>query len=72
MVDLVKLATKAAIRTAVLLALIIFVVNAFLVGMLPDYIAAIPVEMTLPIFLALFVAVIVEDWLEKNVLSKYI
>jgi len=65
------MATRSAVRAIALLAIIIFIVNGFIAGMLPGYVAAIPVELTLPIFGAMFVAVIATDWVEKNLLKQF-
>ena len=70
--DYVKMLTKSAIRTIILLAVLAFVVNGIIAGVLPTWVAAIPVEMSLPIFIGLLIAVLAEDYLEKTFLKKYI
>lgn len=64
--------TKSAIRTVILLAILAFVVNGIIAGALPTWVAAIPVAMTLPIFIGLLIAVLIEDYLEKTFLKKYV
>lgn len=69
--DYVKLLTRAAIRSVVFLAILIFLVNGVIAGFAPDFVASIPVELSLPIIVSTIIAFLGLDWLEKSFLRKY-
>lgn len=71
MADILKMVTKAVIRSIVVLAVILGI-NAVVAPALPDFVAVIPVELTLPIFGSMAIAMIVLDLAEKNFLKKFI
>jgi len=52
--------------------ILIFLVNGVVAGMLPDWVATIPVELSIPVFVSLLLGLVALDWVEKSFLNKYI
>lgn len=70
--DMVKKLKGPAIRSVLQIFLVAYIINAVIAGMFPEYVASLPLALSIPVFGALLLSNIGADWLMKGPLRGFL